>query len=47
MDVVLLSIDGREDVTDANRGGRGGVYRTVVNAFNYLRNTGLGGLLLG
>ncbi len=39
MDVVLLSIDGREIVTDANRGR--GVYRAVVNAFNYLRNIGI------
>ncbi len=40
MDVVLLSIDGRESVTDTNRGGRG-VYRAVVNALNYLRNIGV------
>ncbi|GAB6946339.1 radical SAM/SPASM domain-containing protein [Vulcanisaeta sp. JCM 16161] len=39
MDVVLLSIDGRESVTDANRGV--GVYRAVVNAFNYLRSIGV------
>ncbi len=39
MDVVLLSIDGRENVTDANRGR--GVYRTVVKTLNYLRSIGV------
>ncbi len=39
MDVVLLSIDGREWVTDASRGR--GVYRVVVNALNYLRSIGV------
>ncbi|ADY00355.1 Radical SAM domain protein [Vulcanisaeta moutnovskia 768-28] len=39
MDVVLLSIDGREKVTDTNRGR--GVYRAVFNAFNYLRSIGV------
>ena len=43
MDVVLLSIDGREWVTDANRGR--GVYKAVVNALNYLRSIGVGRII--
>jgi len=39
MDVVLLSIDGREEVTDKNRGV--GVYRAVIKALNYLRGVGV------
>ncbi|WP_069806702.1 TIGR04084 family radical SAM/SPASM domain-containing protein [Vulcanisaeta thermophila] len=39
MDVVLLSIDGREEVTDKHRGR--GVYRNVVNALRYLKGLGV------
>jgi putative peptide-modifying radical SAM enzyme len=39
MDVVLLSIDGREEVTDANRGN--GVYKRAMKAVSYLRDAGV------
>jgi len=39
MDVVLLSIDGRKQVTDSARGP--GVYDAVLGALNYFKKTGL------
>ncbi len=44
IDVVLLSIDGIEEITDKNRGR--GVYRKVINAARYLRKIGFKGELI-
>ncbi|MGC8570080.1 MAG: TIGR04084 family radical SAM/SPASM domain-containing protein [Caldivirga sp.] len=39
MDVVLLSIDGRREVTDAHRGR--GVYDNVISALNHIKGLGV------
>lgn len=44
IDVVLLSIDGPEEITDKNRGK--GVYRKVLEAAQYLRKIGFRGELI-
>lgn len=44
MDAVLLSIDGREEVTDLYRGK--GVYRAVIRAAEFIRRSGFSGDLI-
>lgn len=44
MDAVLLSIDGVEEITDANRGK--GVYKMVIKAAKKLRNMGYEGEII-
>lgn len=44
MDTVLLSIDGREEITDFYRGN--GVYRAVLRAADFIRRSGFSGDLI-
>ncbi|MGC9103946.1 MAG: TIGR04084 family radical SAM/SPASM domain-containing protein [Candidatus Methanodesulfokora sp.] len=44
MDTVLLSVDGREEVTDLYRGN--GVYKAVIRAAEFIRKSGFSGDLI-